>query len=305
MKRLQILLLIMALAVPLTMGVPAIAQDGAVILHPGYLYGNITVTGANITYVTVRAMDTEQVYSASVTVSVPAGASSIDYNLTVEGDREYYVIAEARVVATDLTNVVLPMAGPVYVPIYVNLNDDVLLNMSVDPAFISGNISTTTDGSNTIEYFRMDARILVPEFNLNFWNRTSASSLSKPGQPGRDYTLLVAPGLDYYFNAYITINGVQYNLPGETVTAPTAGGILTRDFSIDVTAATISGTALLQGTDVWLARVYGYSNLPPPYKSVNTQIADIFSGLYTLHVTAGTWNVYPYFYLHLTGDLSG
>ncbi len=294
----------MALAVPLTMGVPAIAQDGAVILHPGYLYGNITVTDANITYVIVRAMDTEKVYSASVTVSVPAGASSIDYNLTVEGDREYYVIAEARVVATDYTNVVLPMAGPVYVPIYVNPVDEVLLDMSVDPASISGTISTTT-GGNTIENFRMDARIWVPQFNLNFWNRTYAYSLSEPGQPGRDYTLLVTPGLDYYFYAYITINGVQYNLPSETVTAPAAGGTLTRDFSIDVTAATISGTALLQGTDVYLARVYGYSSWPPPYKSVNTQIADISSGAYTLDVTAGTWNVYPYFYFHLTGDLSG
>ncbi len=181
----------------------------------------------------------------------------------------------------------------------------VLLNMSVDPAFISGNISTTTDGGNTIENFRMDARIYVPEFNLNFWNRTSAYSLSEPGQPGRDYTLLVTPGLDYFFYAYITINGVQYNLPGGTVTAPAAGGTLTRDFTIDVTAATISGTALLQGTDVYVAYVYGYSNLPPPYKSVNTQIADISSGAYTLDVTAGTWNVYPSFYFNLTGDLSG
>ena len=294
----------MALAVPLTMSVPAIAEDGAVILHPGYLSGNITVTDANITYVRVRAIDTNEVFSATVTVSVPGGAPIIDYNLTVEGDRDYYVIAEARLVAADYTNVVLPMAGPEYVPIYANPGDEVPLNLSVDPAFISGTISTTTDGNNTIENFRMDARIYVPEFNLNFWNRTSAYNLSEPGQPGRAYTLLVAPGLNYYFNAYITINGVQYSLPSETVTAPAAGGTETRDFLIDVTAATISGTALLQGTDVYLARVYGNSTPPPPYKSVNT-IADIPSGAYTLDVTAGTWNVYPHFYFHLTGDLSG
>ena len=302
-KRSKILGLVLSIVLLVAMGgmpAPALATNGAVILHPGYLSGSIAVTGQVLTYVTVRAIDTEKVYSASVTVSVPGGASSIEYNLTVEGDRDYYVIAEARLVATDYTNVVLPMAGPVNVPIGAT----VPLNLSVEPASISGTISTTT-GGNTIENFRMDAKIWVPQFNLNFWNRTYAYSLSEPGQPGRDYTLLVTPGLDYYFYAYITINGVQYNLPSETVTAPAAGGTLTRDFSIDVTAATISGTALLQGTDVYLARVYGYSSWPPPYKSVNTQIADISSGAYTLDVTAGTWNVYPYFYFHLTGDLSG
>ena len=287
------------LTVMLTMTVPAIAGDGAVILHPGYLSGNITVTDANITYVIVRAVNTNGVFSASVTVSVPE-ANSIAYNLTVEGDRDYYVIADARVVATDITNVVLPMVGPVYVPIGATVTRD----LSVAPAFISGTISTTTDGNNTIESFNIYARIQVPEFGTYQWfyNRTYAYGLSEPGQPGRDYTLLVAPGLSYYFYANITINGVQYNLPIGTVTAP-----LDHDFTIDVTAATISGTALLQGTetDVYLARVYGYSYSPPPARYANTQIADIPSGAYTLDVTAGDWYVYPQFYFHLTGDLSG
>ncbi|MBA7593746.1 hypothetical protein ES703_00678 [subsurface metagenome] len=283
------------------MAAPALA-NGGVILHPGDLTGSVTVIGQNISQVTVKAMDTDGVFSAYVTVNVSGGASSIDYTLTVEGDRDYYVIADAKVVATDYTRVILPMQGPVNVPI----EGTVIQNLSVDPAFISGTISTTTDSGNTIQAFTINARIYVPQFPSYFYNRTSNPSLSVPGYPdGRDYTLLVAPGLQYQFYANITINGMNYNVPTETVGPLAAGETLTRDFTFDVTAAaaTISGTALLLGTatDVYNAYVRGYA----PGKNTWTQIA-IATGAYTLDVCPGTWNVAPDFYFrYLTGDLSG
>lgn len=74
------------------MPAPALAND-AVILTEGWVSGNVTVASENITQVTVSAMDTDGVFSASVTYSsVPGGASSIAYTLTVESDRAYYVI---------------------------------------------------------------------------------------------------------------------------------------------------------------------------------------------------------------------
>ena len=97
-KMSKILGLVLSLVLLVGMaGMPAPAQANGVILHPGDLTGSVTVTGQNITQVTVKAMDTDKVFSASVTISVPSPASSIDYTLTVEGNRDYYVIAEAWV----------------------------------------------------------------------------------------------------------------------------------------------------------------------------------------------------------------
>ena len=173
-KMLMIVFSILLFGVIAGMAAPALATNGGVILHPGYLSGSISLTGQELTQVTVRAIDTSKVYSASVTVTANGGASSIDYTLTVEGDYEYYVIAEAEVVAADYTSLVLPVTGPVFVPIYAVPGDEVEHNMSVTPAFISGTISTTTDSGNTIEHFSINASILVPEFDLYFYSRTYA-----------------------------------------------------------------------------------------------------------------------------------
>ncbi len=309
-RRSKILGLVLSMVLLVSIaGMPAPAlANGGVILHPGDLTGSVTVDGYDITQVTVRAMDTDGVFSAYVSVSVPGGASSIDYTLTVEGDRDYYVIADAQVVATDYTRVIFPVHGTVNVPI----GGTVTQNLSVDPAFISGTISTTTDGGNTIQGFNIYAYIWPPEFpGMSFQNRTTASLLTVPGQPGRGYTLLVAPELDYYFYGWVTVNGIQYYFPNETVGPLAAGGTLTKNISIDVTAATISGNATLLGpaTDVYDALVRGYA--PNPTRYANTEIADIATGAYTLNVDADTWYVHPYFYYHLTGetgetgDLSG
>ncbi|MFC1968753.1 hypothetical protein ACFLVX_05165 [Chloroflexota bacterium] len=303
-KRSKILGFVLSLAMLLSiagMSVPALA-NGGVILHPGDLTGSVSVNGYDVNSVTIEAMDTDKLYSGSVTVNVPGGASSIEYTLTLEGDHDYYVIAEAVVDASDGTKVILPVHGPVNVPIGGTATQD----LSVDPAFISGTISTTTNGSNTIENFNVYAYISPPEFDMSFYNRTYAYSLTEPGQPGRVYTLLAAPGLQYNFYAYVAVNGIQYQCLVGTTTAPGAGVTLTHDFTIDVTTATISGTARLMGTeaDVHSATVWGRAYSPYRYSSVS--VPDISTGAYTLYVDEGTWNVQPYFSFNLTtGDLNG
>ena len=306
-KMLGVVLSIVLLAGMTGMPAPAQAND-AFILTEGWVSGNVTVTGENITGVTVSAMDTDGEFSASTTVSVPGGASSLSYNLTVEseptveGDRAYYVIANAKVVATDDTRVIFPVTGNVTVPAEATVTHD----MSVEPAFISGNISTT-DSGNTIQAFTLYARIYVPEFGSYFHNTTTASGLSVPGLPGRDYTLLVAPGLDYSFYGYVTINSIQYNVSVGTVTAPAAGDTLTQHILIDVTAAWISGNATLLGPEAAVdqAIVQGKASIPPPFRSALTTV-DVSTGNYTLDVDAGIWNVQPYFEFHLTtGNLAG
>ncbi|MBW2664203.1 MAG: hypothetical protein JRD93_20065, partial [Deltaproteobacteria bacterium] len=284
------------------MTVPVFAGEGDVILNPGNLVGSVSVTGYQITQITVRALDTDRVYSATVTANVPAGANNIDYLLVVEGDRDYYVVAEATVVAEDYTKTVLPLAGPVNIPIYENSGDEVILDMSMEPAIISGTISTSADTNSTIENYTARAYIWIPELNINFYNYNSAYSLSEPGIPGRDYTLLVAPGLNYNWSINTGIDGINYS-NSEAVTAPAAGATLDKDFTVDVTAATVSGTAILQGMDVYNANIYGYA-YDSSSRSNNTNIDDINTGAYTLDVDAGTWYLCPRFYYYLPGDLN-
>lgn len=294
---LSVLLLMGIIATPST--VPA---ADSVVLHPGYLSGDVSVSGYSITQITVRAIDTNQLFSANASFSNNAGATSIHYDLVVEGDNDYNVIAEATVVATDYTRFVTDVHGLVNVPIYVNPGDDVLnFNLSTSPAFISGVINTTASG-NTIENFNAYDRIYVPEFSEYFFNRTSASGLSLPGQPGTVYTLLVTPGYQSFFYSYTSVNGIQYQTT-ETLTAITAGSTLSRDIIIDVTAANISGTATLGGpTNLYSANVYG--NASSPYRSTSTPI-NLQSNAYSLDVDEGTWRIRPqfnYWLSRLTGD---
>ncbi len=302
MKNLKVLWWSVILAVMLTMTVPVFAGEGDVILNPGNLVGSVSVTGYQITQITVRALDTDKVYSATVTANVPAGANSIDYLLVVEGDRDYYVVAEATVVAEDYTKTVLPLAGPVNIPIYENSGDEVTLDMSMQPAIISGTISTSADTNSTIENYIARAYIWIPELNINFLNQNSAYSLSEPGIPGRDYTLLVAPGLNYSWDIHTVIDGINYSINAEAVTAPAAGATLDKDFTVDVTAATVSGTAILQGMNVYSTCIDGYAHDPSRYSYTN--IDDINTGAYTLDVDAGTWYLHPRFSYYLPGDLN-
>ncbi|MBE9537377.1 MAG: hypothetical protein IMF07_09380 [Proteobacteria bacterium] len=303
-KMLWAALSIMLLAGMAGMPAPALADD--VILYPGYLSGSVTVTGQNITKITVRAIDTAQVYSASVTETVDPDdppTSSINYNLTVESDRSYYLIAEVWTAGGDSNRVVTPVIGPEAVPLGATVTG---VDLTVTPASISGTISTTTAG-NTIESFHLYARISVPQFpgiDQWFYNRTSAYGLSVDGSTGRNYTLLVTPGYEYYFYRWITINGIQY-YSSETVSSLAAGATLTRDFPIDVTAATISGISTLGGpTDIYYANIYGWAS--PPYRTTTTP--KLLTDAYSLEVDAGTWNIQPRFQYYLTGltpDLNG
>lgn len=299
MKMSKILLWVLMLTV-LTMTVPGFAADD-VVLNPGTLSGSVSLTGYDITSVKVSAIDTNKNYSATVTASVPAGATSIDYILTVEGDNEYYVIADvfASVPSVpDTVRALIPPTGPVNVPI----GFDVPLDLSMDPAIISGTVSTGSS-SNTITQYRVYAYLTLPEFETppSYYCYTSTGALSVPGDTGRDYTLLVAPGTEYYnVRAYITIDGLTYNIYDYSVLTPAAGSTLDRDYIIDVTSATISGYALLQGIDVYSAWMYGYAGSPS--RNSNFTIPDVSTGLYTLAVDAGAWRIYPRFNFNLPDD---
>lgn len=286
----------MVLAVVAVLAVDANADD--VILNPGTLSGSVSLTGYDITSVTVRAIDTTKNYSATVTASVPAGAASIDYILTVEGDNDYYVIADVYVSAIDTVRALIPPADPVNVPIGV----DVPLNLSMEPAIISGTISTISS-DNTITQFSVYAYITLPDFETSNSSYTSAYNLSVPGDTGRDYTLLVAPQTEYYqVRGYITVDGLNYNIYDYNVTTLAAGVTMVRDYTIDVTSATISGFALLQGIDVTYASVHGYANVPPPSRNANFVIPDLTTGEYTLAVDAGDWQIRPRFNFNLPDD---
>ena len=268
-------------------------------------------------------------YSAN-TSSYSEGAISLDYSLTIEGGRDYYLVAEVQIVTSDdnaYTRVIFPVAGPVSVPVYVDPGDEVPFDMSMEPAIITGIISTaaqshsTIQGSetagggtvqvqgavdqSTIESFKISTYIRYPQFdnldNLFLQNETRSYDIFEPGIPGVNYTLLVAPEQEYSLQADITIDGVAYR-PYESITAPAAGGTLAHNFTIDVTSAAISGTSILQGIDVYNASIRG--NASSPSRSNDVSIPDISSGAYTLEAGVGTWYLRPYFSFYLPGNLS-
>ncbi len=305
MKILKILLWALMPIVMFTMMVPEAAGASDVILNPGTLSGSVSLTGYDITSITVRAIDTNKNYSATITVSVPAGASSIGYTLTVEGDNDYYVVADvfASVPSVpDTVRALIPPTSPVNVPIGV----DIPLDLSMEPAIISGTVSTGSS-ANTITQYTVYAFILLPEFETSNYSYTNTGILSVPGDPGRDYTLLVAPETEYYnVRAHITIDGLNYIIYDYNVLTLAAGVTLVRDYIIDVTSATISGFALLQGIDVYYAHIYG--NASSPTRNANFTIPDVTTGLYTLAVDAGAWRIYPRFNFNLPDadpDLAG
>ena len=305
------------------LSVPQLAAQ-VVILNPGSVAGTVTATGQNITKVTVHAIDTDGLFSASASFpfvppsSGDLSAPSIDYDLTVEGDRNYLLIAEISIAGPGDRSMITPIhGGPsgVFVPIAVPIPGDpptppVPLDINVVPGFISGTISTVPPGANEIDSFSINANVFLTAFARNFSNRTFATI--SPPEPGlsQDYTLLVAPGFTYNENAFITVNGFLLFF-GDFLgsePAPAAGETLVHDFVIPVeaTPSTIFGTARLNGlnTNVFSASVTGF--IPSPFVSANTLVqAD---DTYSLDVIAGTWQVQPFFSYTLTvetGTLSG
>ena len=307
-KILVVVLSVVLLVAMAGMAVPALATNGGVILHPGYISGSVSVDGYNITQIGVGATDETKTYWATVGVNPPPGPS-IDYTLTVEGDYNYNVVAWAYIVSTDPTKPMdytvawLPKVGPYSVAVGETVPN---VDLSMTPAFVEGTISTG-NASDTIESFDLRARTYVPEYyQPNLDSRTTASGLTAPGDAGRDYTLLVAPGLEYRLWGYVDINGIRYNVPSYDFTAPGAGETLIKDLPFEVTRATVSGTARLEGPiDVDEAKVLINAIAYNPTRSISTK-ADPDTGAYTLELTADTWHLYVTFpYVHTEVGLEG
>lgn len=280
--------------------------DGQSCIHPGRVSGSVSVAGHQITRVIVRAMDDVMLFSASKIIEVPGGSTSVNYTLTVEGNRNYYLLAETGIAGEDNRTVITPVFGPVYVPIEADTGDTIEnFSLSVNPAFFTGTISTTPAG-HTVNDFSMYAEIFVPQFNDYFRNLTSAYDLSAPGEQGREYALMVTPGYQCKHYANISVDGIAYTFV-DVVTAPNEGQTLIRNFPIDVTAATIYGSALLGGTATTVtgALMFGESYFPPPSRQSVAPIGDMAIGDYTLNVTAGVWQIQPQFDYALAGALSG
>jgi hypothetical protein len=292
----------LATAAIYAMAASTAAAEENVILNPGTLSGSVSISGRSITSVTVRAIDTDKVYSGTTSASVAAGAGSIDYVLTLEGGHDYYVMAEAIVSGTTRIYAILPLAGPVH----VDVGGDTPLDMSMVPATISGTISTGSN-ANTIDEYAIYAILTMPEFDRPpYYDHAYAGNLNAPGGTGVDYTLLLAPGAKCNVQAYIYIDGLTYYFYDSNVTAPAAGGVLDRDYPIDVTAASITGYALLQGIDVTYAYVRGVASSPDRENVYS--IPDVSRGLFVLGVDEGSWRLRAEFGFRLPApfdDLDG
>ncbi len=275
--------------------------DDPVILNPGTVSGSVSLTGYQIKSVTVYAVDTLQQYSGQVTVNVPAGADSIDYVLTLEGDGDYYLRAEAIVSDPNYIMTLFPVSGPVYVPVGGNVTHDI----SMEPAIITGKISTGSN-SNTIERYYIYAYVSIPEFYYppyrSFYNYIYVPSLNIPGETGTTYSMLVAPEISCDLRAYIYIDDIEYYYYDSSFTTPASGISKYRDYTIDVSAANISGKTILNGINVTNGYMDGRAYSPTRYNTVTVE--DISTGLYNLNVDAGSWRIRPEFNFKLPGDLS-
>ncbi|MEW6981649.1 hypothetical protein AAD001_03235 [Colwelliaceae bacterium 6471] len=276
------------------------AQENQVTLNPGTISGSVSLNGYTINKIIVKALDTNHVFSGTVTVEVPEGNNSIDYVLTLEGDNQYYLMVEAFIKSDDYIKALIPPQEAIFVPIDANVISDI----SMSPAIISGNISTGNDVEVDIAY-RLGAWLDIPEFEVEPWPHQSESVISKQsvnGTQGIDYTLLVAPQTEYHnVRAQISIDGFNYNINDANVLTPISGQALVRNYLVNYDAATISGHSDLIGVNLSSAEVFGQAPAPLP-RGTRTSTATLNNGVFSLPVDEGTWNLVSIFEFPLPNE---
>lgn len=276
------------------------AQENQVILNPGTISGEVSLDGYTINKIIVKALDINHVFSGMVTVEVPEGNNSIDYVLTLEGDNQYYLIVEAFIKSDDYIKALIPPRESIFVSIDANVVSDI----SMSPAIISGNISTGNNEDVDVTY-RLGAWLDIPEFDVDAVPHQSSSNITKQsvnGTAGINYTLLVAPQTQYYnVRAVITINGFNYNINDANVFTPISGQALIRNYLINYDAATISGHSDLIGVALSSAEVFGQAPAPLP-RGTRTSTTPLNNGFFSLPVDEGTWNLVSIFKFPLPDD---
>jgi len=264
-------------------------QENSVILNPGVVSGSVSLNGYKIHKAVIKAIDINKVFSGSVEITSPEGVDSLDYDLTLEGDNQYYLMAEVYVVSEGVVKALIPPTDAVFVPIGGNTHS----NISMSPVEIMGDISTGDLGEAEISY-RLSAWLEIPEFEVTPWPYQSQSVMVEQtidGDVGIHYTLLVAPDTQYYnVRAQITLNSFNYNINDTDVTSPMLGHNLVRNYLLDYDAATISGRSELLGVELLSAEVFGQAPAPLP-RGTRTSIVNMSDSLFLLPVDEGVWNL--------------
>ncbi|MCO4798354.1 MAG: hypothetical protein KC484_04015 [Colwelliaceae bacterium] len=274
-----------------------VAQDNEAVLNPGTISGSVSLNGYTINKVTVKAIDTNKVFSSAVTVNVLEGANSIDYELTLEGDNEYYLMAEAYLVSEDFIKVLIPPSAPVF----VSVDGAEVRDISMTPVEITGTISTGDDFTLSLAY-RIGAWLNVPEFEDEPWPHQSETVVSEQninGLIGIPYKILVAPENQYYnVRAQVSLNGFNYNINDTDVITPSVGQEILRDYLLNYDSASISGNSQLSGVELISSEVFGQAPAPLP-RGTRTSTANTIENVFNLPVDQGVWNLTSIFNFYL------
>jgi hypothetical protein len=288
------------------------ADGGTVILHPGYIQGNLFVTGETVDHGRVDAVSIPPGYGVSDQDSLNG-----EYYLTVEGDYDYKIIAEPRI-----DELIPGYESRTHLRLkpqttHVDVGETVNLNFHLDSGYIAPTVTVTGgqidyiqwyaytnyDPTDQITYFtnkfEYGGNVWDPDIGQYVFHYLSGSTVF-PVMPWYNYDANSdGDTTDYwlgdkffYVSAKVSINDIVYDLPFQYIDVD-AGETVDVYWELDVTPGTISGSVNIVGeSDPYWYLIRGNTDIGETHLSIADYYSPGTQDYYT-EVPGATWEVYP------------
>jgi hypothetical protein len=296
------------------------AANGTVILHPGYITGTISITGETVDYGRVDAYSLPLLYDGH-----DYTAENGDYFVTVEGDYDYEVLAEAR-----MDENTQDYYSNTYVDLkrettYVAIGNTVNLDISLDPGYIAPTV-TVIGGEIERMYFYTyysydsadqeyyNSRKYIN--GKNVWDSSTSQwvfqyldgstiyptmpQVSYDANSDGDYNDWGLGDTYVFVRPQIWVNDIIYYLEDKYIDV-LVGDTTYVNWEIDVTPGTISGSVDVLGETVNNYYFRGSAEIGDTQLSIQ----EYYSGTqdYYEEVPATCWTIWPDMYFYDTTTL--
>jgi hypothetical protein len=280
------------------------AMAGTVILHPGYVSGNVsinfeTVTDGNIDAYSIDEITGEQ-FDAHTIIDDQG-----DYNLIVEGDHDYKVLCRATMTGEGYTSCLFMGRQDTYIPVGKPGIEN--FDFSVNPGYIAP-IVTVTGGEIQEMKFLVVTDYSIEE-NVDF-----AAIHSIDGNPYLDGITpfpmkpwkSIDSDVDGVYETYVKISGMVrindlvYTLEPQYIDVVQSDTTYVH-WSLDVLSTSLSGSVIIEGETIsyyYLNGAAEVEGIPVSFfRTINPG-----SNPYYVNVPPTVWSVYPSTWmLHQTG----